>query len=451
MATSLTISVLADVAKAVQGIDQIDQRTQSWGQKMQGIAGVIGGAFSTQKIAGIVEGWVNAGLDANRALKNVSVTFGAAGAGVAKWADDNASSFGQTAAEAEKMAAKVGVALEGYGLSNQDAAKQSEALVSRSADIAKVLGVDQSEVLAKLETAMRGRTAGLKDYGVQVEKGASQTDIFNAFMKDTEKYAGQADTGLGNIHGTFGDLTAILGQALVPVLKDLIPLIQWVGDWAKNNKVAFEAIVFTITALALAMGIAATVAGILAIAEWAVLWPVLLIVAGIAALIAVIVIVIVNWGTLVGWFHEGVTWLGNMVDKVGEFIGKFTGPAWAGVQKALEWLKGIWADIHGAIDNVLGIVGKLWDKLVSIGEKLGGILSKIPGVGALSAPAPSGAPGPSAYGAAPAAQSVTFAPQITITGDIGDPVLAGRRIVDALEAWTAANGRRRIAALAGGP
>ena len=42
---------------------------------------------------------------------------------------------------------------------------------------------------------------------------------------------------------------------------------------------------------------------------------------------------------------------------------------------------------------------------------------------------------------------MTFAPSITITGDVGDPTLAGRRIVAALETWVGENGRRRIAAL----
>ena len=41
---------------------------------------------------------------------------------------------------------------------------------------------------------------------------------------------------------------------------------------------------------------------------------------------------------------------------------------------------------------------------------------------------------------------MTF-PSITITGDVGDPTLAGRRIIAALETWAASNGRRRIAAL----
>ena len=49
---------------------------------------------------------------------------------------------------------------------------------------------------------------------MEVAKGSSQTEIFNAFMQDTEKYAWSADTGLGNLHGTFGDITAQLGERL---------------------------------------------------------------------------------------------------------------------------------------------------------------------------------------------------------------------------------------------
>src|SRR6516165_1370400 len=158
MATSLTIEVLADVAKAVQGIDKVDQRTQSWGQKMQGAVMAIGGAFSTQKIVAEVEGWVSAGLDANRAMKNVAAVFGTAGAGVDAWAEKSANAFGMTAADAEKMAAKVGVALEGYGIKQAQAATMSEALVQRAADVAKVTGQSQEEVIGKVESAMRGRT-----------------------------------------------------------------------------------------------------------------------------------------------------------------------------------------------------------------------------------------------------------------------------------------------------
>ena len=250
------------------------------------------------------------------------------------------------------------MALEGYGLSNAEAAKQSQALVARSADVAKVLGVDQAEVLAKVETAMRGRTAGLKDYGVEVAKGSSETEIFNAFMQDTEKYAGSADTGLGNLHGTFGDITAQLGQALIPILNNLIPLIQAVADWAKTTRRRLTQIVLVFTAMALIMGIAATVAGILAIAEWSVLWPVLLVVAAVAALIVVTVLIIAHWSTLVGWFHKGVNAVVGFIDKFQLLILLFGGPLGAAIV-GVRHFKEIWQDVKSAINGVVGAIQTL--------------------------------------------------------------------------------------------
>ena len=49
MATSLTISILTDVSKAISGINSVDEKTQSFGKKMAGVAGAIGGVFSVTK------------------------------------------------------------------------------------------------------------------------------------------------------------------------------------------------------------------------------------------------------------------------------------------------------------------------------------------------------------------------------------------------------------------
>ena len=127
--------------------------------------------------------------------------------------------------------------------------------MQRSADIAKVLGVDHLRaVLAKVETAMRGRTAGLKDYGVQVEKGASQTDIFNAFMAATPRTtAGRSDTTMGTFHATMGNLTETnSGKPSCRPSWPSCPSFKGSADWAKNNHTAFVAIVLVVTGLALA-------------------------------------------------------------------------------------------------------------------------------------------------------------------------------------------------------
>ena len=440
MATSLTISVLADVSKAVAGIDSITKRTSSWGSNLKSAGLAIAGAFSISKIEGWAKEWIAAGLEARGAAKNVGLVFGAAAEEVNKWADTTSTHFGMTASAAEQAAAKVGVALKGFGMSQADAAKTSELLVQRSADMAKVMGVDQAEVLAKLETAMRGRTAGLKDYGVEVAKGADATSVLNAFLTQTSEYSGRADTPLGNLHATMGDLKETIGQALVPALMAVIPLFQAVGDWAKNHHAAFVAIVLVLVGVAGAFSVAATAASIFAIASLGALWPILAVVAGLAAIVAIVVVVIKYWGDLVGWFHTATSAIGGVIEKLGPLVALF-GPLGAAIL-VVEHLAAAWGAVERAIHGVESAI----HAVSSAASAIGGLLSKIPGIGGHAAGVPA-AGGPTPYGTAPTAAPVVFAPSITFTGDVGDPTLAGRRIVAALEAWTAANGRRRIAAL----
>jgi hypothetical protein len=482
MATTLTITVLADVAKAAAGIDSIDQKTQSWGQRMSGVAMAIGGAFSAQKIVSTVEGWVQAGLDAKGAMKNVSIVFGESADSVKQWAEASAKTFGMTSAEAEKGAAKIGVALEGMGYSHAQAAQMSMALMKRTADVAKVTGTDQESVLAKVETAFRGRTAGLKDYGVQVGKGADSTQIFNAFMQDTAQYAGRSDTALGEYHATMGDLTAELGLALIPVIQTFLPLFQTIADFANQNKVAFDIIVIALTAVALAFSVASVAAGVFGVTTLAGLWPIMAVVGGIIALIAIIAVVIRYWGDIVAALRVAWQWIDNVGSKFGWLIA-FMGPIglliavitnfkeiWEtiapvvdGVTRAIQSVisvagqvvtgavdafKGAWDAVAGAVDAVHSAISKVIDIAKDAADKVGDVISKIPLINKIPglSSAPPGAAGVSTYGAA-ATGPIVFAPAISISGDIGDPVLAGRRIVAALEAWTAANGRRRVAAL----
>jgi Flp pilus assembly pilin Flp len=445
VATSLTIEILTDAAKAVSGINSIDKKTSSLGQTMKGVGGAIAGAFSTKEILGFAQSALGAGLALKGAMKNVNLVFGEAAGGVKAWGETAAGAFGMTASAADEAAAKVGVALTGFGMSQQQAATASEQLVQRSAELAKVLGVDQAEVLARVQAAMRGRTAGLKDYGVQVAKGSDATAIFNAFMDQTSQYSGRADTAMGEFHATMGNLTEQIGMALIPVLNALLPIFQWLANWATTHKATFTAIVLVVGALALAFSIAATAASILAVAQLSVLWPVLLVAAGIVALIAVVVLVIKYWGDLVGWLNTAWTAVTNFVSSLGILVLAF-GPLGAAIL-VVEHFGQAWNAVKTAVDAVVGAIEKVVNAVGGAAGKLGDFLSHIPHIPGLNIPGVTAAgAGPSATASA-AAAPVVFAPQITFTGDVGDPVLAGRRIVAALEQWTAANGRRRVAAL----
>jgi hypothetical protein len=525
VATSLTIEILTDVAKATKGISSVDEKAKGLGSTMKSVGTSLAGAFSTKEILGWAQTALSSGLELKGAMKDVTLVFGDAADGVKAWGETAAASFGQTAAEADQAAAKVGVALTGFGLSQQDAAKYSEALVQRSADLAKVLGVDVDEVLGKVETAMRGRTAGLKDYGVQIEAGtgkatdmakvqgqvekatadqakaqqhltevqtaltgkttlttaeqkrlsdaqagvtkanmermsseadvanatstsAGATEVLNQFLDQTKQYGGRADTAMGEFHATMGNLTEQIGLALIPVLTTLMPIVQALADWATKNRAAFVAIVLIVGALALVFSVAATAAGIFGITTWAALWPILAVTAGVIGLIAIVVIVIKYWSTLVGWFMDGVHAIQSVIEKLGPLVALF-GPLGAAILVVENFGKA-WNAVHTAVSAVLGVIQKVVDAIGGAASKIGDFLSHIPHIPGVNIPGvtTAAAPGASSAGVNPLAP-VVFAPSITFTGDVGDPMLAGRRIVGALETWAAANGRRRLAALVG--
>ena len=209
------------------------------------------------------------------------------------------------------------------------------------------------------------------------------------------------------------------------------------------------AIVLVITGLALAFGLASAAAGVFAIASIGAFWPVLLVVGAIAALIAVIVLAIKYWSDLVGWYHAAVEAVGNFIDRFQVLLLLFGGPLGVALV-AIRHFSDIWGVVKDAINACIGPIEHLWDIAQKVGGWVANVASKIPGVGKAAGPSPSFAgPSVSSFGATAQAAPVVFSPTITISGDIGDPVLAGRRIVAALEAWTAANGRRRVAALVG--
>jgi hypothetical protein len=525
VATSLTIEILTDVAKATKGISSVDEKAQGLGGTMKSVGASLAGAFSTKEILGWAQTALASGMELKGAMKNVTLVFGDASDGVKAWGETAAAAFGMTASEADNLAAKVGVSLTGFGLSQQDAAKYSEALVNRSADLAKVLGVDVDEVLGKVETAMRGRTAGLKDYGVQIEAGtgkatdmakaqghvekatadqakaqehlteveaglagktsltaaehkrlsdaqkgvndanlarlgteadvanatstsAGATEVLNQFLDQTKQYGGRADTTMGEFHATMGNLTEQIGLALIPVLTTLMPIVQSLADWATKNKTAFVAIVIIFGLLALTFSVAATAAGIFGVTTWAALWPIIAITAGVLALVVVVIIIIKYWGDLVQWFKDGWAWVQKVIDKLGPLIALF-GPLGVAIL-TIENFGKAWDAVHKAVSAVLDVIKKVVDKVGDAAGAIGNFLSHIPhipGLNILGVSAP-GAPAASSAGVNPLAP-VVFAPSITFTGDVGDPMLAGRRIVGALETWAAANGRRRLSALVG--
>jgi hypothetical protein len=503
----LTISIISDVKKAIQGLDQVSEKSKGFGSTMQGVAGAVGGylSFNTaQKWAGE---WIDAAKKSNKASKGVSIVFGDSAKEIMNFATTSANALGMTQTEAERYAISIGNQLKGYGLSQKDAAKGSVDLTKRAADMSYVLGTDVNTVLSAMGSALKGRTGGLKSLGVNIDsntikerlaaKGlgdlsgeqataAQAAEILALTMEKTGSMAGvlskktdDTATSMPALKASIEDTKASLGQALLPALNDILPVLNDFAQWAEKHPGLMQAVAVTVLALAVAVGVFSLAMAALSIASAPVWLIVLGIAAAIAALIIVVVLIIKYWDTLVGWFKTAWQWISNLIDQHKILALVIGGPVaaailvishfseiWDGVKKVVQgvWdvikkivdlvngaltsafnaIKGVIDGVKRAVENVLDVAGKVVDKIGQVASAPGKLLDKINpfAAGAMYAP-----PGPATTGGA---ATGTASIVLNIAGDVGDPVVLGRRIVAALDAYTSANGRRRLAELVNG-
>jgi len=469
VAQALTISILADVAKAVQGIDSVDSKLGTFGDAAKRMGQTVAGAFSLSKISDWAQEWVGAARDAAGGAKQVSVVFGEQARAVQEYAKENANALGLSNAAYLKHAALAGNTLKNMGFSTEEAAKQSQILIERAAAMANVFGGDVSDALENVEGIMRGRgMAAAKAWGINVKetdvtarlaaKGLSdlsgealttarETERLAIFMEQTtnagDKMAASG-AGLGlqmqQMDAKVTDAKATLGEALLPILIAIIPIVQKLADVIGRHPKLFQAVTLTVVGLAAAFGIATMVAGVFGVTMAAVFWPITAAIAVIAALIAIVVLLTRNWESVTA--AAKAAW--DFVDRWWFLFGPL-----GQIVKVVQLLADNWGKVTGAISAAYDVLRKLMD----LAGKVGGLLSKIPGIGGASAgtfatvgggPQPFGA-GTIGFPGAGAGASI----QVVVNGDIGDPVILGRRIVGALEAWGAANGRDRLRTLVG--
>ena len=153
------------------------------------------------------------------------------------------------------------------------------------------------------------------------------------------------------------------------------------------------------------------------------------------------------FGGAVSWVHGLLSDLWGIIQNVADAVGG----AFAGAWHAAE----------GAINAVARAVGWVIDRLndlKGVWNSVGGIISKIGGIIGLSAPAPppgaSGAPTLALAGSGTSRglsgggglATAGMTVNVNVHGNVGDPNLIGRRVVDALATYTRTNGTRALRA-----
>jgi hypothetical protein len=277
---------------------------------------------------------ISAASDLGENLSKVGVIFGDSAKEIEDFASTAATSLGQSKNAVLQAAGTFGTFGKAAGLGGKDLADFSNNFTALASDLASINNTTPEEAINAIGSALRGESEPLRQYGVllndaKLKAAALELGIYSGSgaLTDQQKILaaqkviydetgdaqgdfGRTSDGLANsqrqLTAQMEDLQVSIGQALLPVVEAILPLVKSFAEWAAKNPKTFTTIAGAISLVA-----AAIVATNIAMA----LNPFALIAAGIALLIAGIITAYNKFE----WFRDGINAIVNTV--IGFFAG----------------------------------------------------------------------------------------------------------------------------------
>ena len=327
------------------------------------------------------------------ALKNVGTSYDSQAAAIERViaAQQNKTNFGD---EAQREALMGLISVSG----DYEAAM---AALPAVLDLAAGKGMDLGAASTLVARAIGGETSALTRYGIEVEKGATATEVITAIM---EKFGGQAEAAadpMVQLKNRVGDLQQEFGKALLPALTVLATLLEQVttkliafsAEHPQLSKVLFI-VVGVLGAMALVLGplllLLPTIAASIGILSGAFgmlslsMLPIAAIILGITAVIIAAILIYKNWDKIIAVLKETFVASFNKIKEVfgvvSNVIQTVFASKWAWIMpggafiKAILFLKNNWREIWDGIkttfrsvsDALIGIFENLKGRIVSI-------------------------------------------------------------------------------------
>jgi hypothetical protein len=187
----------------------------------------------------------------------VNVVFGESSKEISDWARTASSAFGQSTQQALEAAGTYGNLFRAFGFTTEAATGMSKTMVELAADLASFNNTSIDDALLALRSGLSGETEPLKRYGIAISDARMRTELaaqgfknlgatLTPLQKTTAAYAlimkdsalaqgdfGRTADGLANVGRTLeaqmADLSAEIGQQLLPILRDLAIFARDVG------------------------------------------------------------------------------------------------------------------------------------------------------------------------------------------------------------------------------
>lgn len=233
---------------------------------------------------------VNAASDLEESFSKVNVIFGDGAEAVTQFAETAATQLGQSQQAVLDAAGTFGTFGKAAGLSGQDLAQFSNDFTTLAADLASFNNTTPEQAVEAIGAALRGESEPLRAYGVLLNDATLKAEALElgiydgtgaltdqqkilaaqaAIYKQTGDAQGdfaRTSDGLANqtriMSAQFDNFQAQLGQALLPVVMELLPILTGITDWMTDNTDIVLAIGAAIGTLAAAVITANVVMGI---------------------------------------------------------------------------------------------------------------------------------------------------------------------------------------------
>jgi len=227
---------------------------------------------------------VDAASDLAESQSKVQVIFGESSASVEKFAETAAKSFGQSKQEVLNAAGTFGTFGKAAGLNGEKLAAFSNDFTALASDLASFNNTTPQEAIEAIGAALRGESEPIRKYGVLLNDAALKAEAFalgisdgkapltaqqkilaaqSAIIKQTTAAQGdfaRTSGGLANqqriLKANLANTTASIGQAFLPIVQKLLPVLQSFADFVQKNTgllVTLGIVVGTVAAAILAV------------------------------------------------------------------------------------------------------------------------------------------------------------------------------------------------------
>lgn len=285
--SKLSVSLSLETVAFEKGATLAEKRANQMQRKFSKLGDQIGSLGQKMTIGltaplaafGVVA--VNAASDAAELQDGFNRTFGAMSDDMNKWAETTGNAMGRATQTMQEGAFRFGVILNKI-FDPEQAAKMSQELAERAVDLGSLFNVDDATAMEKLRAGLSGEAEPLKEFGVLMNEAAVKAKALELgiigvgeTMTEEQKVAAryalimeQTASAQGNAADTadstsnrmkaakeqFKELSAEVGEKMLPVVNKLLELGSKLLDWFSGLSPEIQTAIIVVGGIAAALG-----------------------------------------------------------------------------------------------------------------------------------------------------------------------------------------------------